>query len=60
MRSTFSNNQRYKIVENVDFKPFPNRGSGFLFEKVTKKVTAGVTFPKIGQTFQPFFLLCFP
>lgn len=40
-------------------KPFPSRGNGFLFEKVTEKVTAGATFPKIGRTFQPFFLLRF-
>lgn len=58
-KNTVSNNQRYKIVENVDFKPFPIHGSGFLFEKVTEKVTAGRYIPKNWANFSAVFLLYF-
>ncbi len=29
-KNTVSNNQRYRSVRNVDFKPFPSYGNGFL------------------------------
>ncbi|HFI0034280.1 TPA: hypothetical protein ACGOSU_001278 [Streptococcus suis] len=55
-KNTVSNNQRYKIVRNVDFKPFPSYGNGFLFEKVTEMVTAGrYHSQKLGKLFSHFF-----
>ena len=54
-KNTVSNNQRYKTVKNVDFKPFPSHGSGFLFEKVT----AGRYIPKNWANFSAAFLLYF-
>ncbi len=56
-KNTVSNNQRYKIVENVDFKPFPSYGNGFLFEKVTEMVTAGRYIPKNWTNFSAIFSL---
>ncbi|MDD7564875.1 MAG: hypothetical protein SPE83_03255 [Streptococcus suis] len=52
-KNTVSNNQRYKIVRNVDFKPFPSHGSGFLFEMVT----AGRYIPKNWANFSAVFSL---
>ncbi|BCP57259.1 hypothetical protein SUT007_07170 [Streptococcus parasuis] len=54
-KNTVSNNQRYKTVRNVDFKPFPSHGNGFLFEKVTEKVTAGRYIPKNWANFSAVF-----
>ena len=54
-KNTVSNNQHYKIVENVDFKPFPCLWNGFLFEKVT----AGRYIPKNWANFSAAFLLYF-
>ncbi|WP_313176584.1 hypothetical protein, partial [Streptococcus parasuis] len=54
-KNTVSNNHRYKTVRNVDFKPFPCRGSGFLFEKVT----AGRYISKNWANFSAAFLLYF-
>lgn len=56
-KNTVSNNQRYKTVRNVDFKPFPCLGNGFLFEMVTEKVTAGRYIPKNWANFSAAFLL---
>ncbi|WP_434065006.1 hypothetical protein [Streptococcus sp. VTCC 12905] len=62
-KNTVSNNQRYKTVRNVDFKPFPSLGNGFLFEMVTEmvteKVTAGRYIPKNWANFSAAFLLYF-
>ena len=62
-KNTVSNNQRYKTVRNVDFKPFPCLGSGFLFEKVTEKVsekvTAGRYIPKNWANFSAVFSFVF-
>ncbi|HEM6119495.1 hypothetical protein [Streptococcus suis] len=56
-KNTVSNNQRYKSVRNVDFKPFPSYGNGFLFEKVTEMVTAGRYIPKNWANFSAVFSL---
>ena len=58
-KNTVSNNHRYKIVENVDFKPFPCRGNGFLFEMVTEKLTAGRYTPKNWANFSAVFSFVF-
>lgn len=58
-KNTVSNNHRYKIVENVDFKPFPCSGSGFLFEKVTEMETGGRYILKNWANFSAAFLLYF-
>ncbi|HEM5121939.1 TPA: hypothetical protein U1311_000920 [Streptococcus suis] len=54
-KNTVSNNQRYRSVRNVDFKPFPSYGNGFLFEKVTEMVTAGRYIPKNWANFSYSF-----
>ena len=56
-KNTVSNNQRYKTIRNVDFKPFPSHGSGFLFEKVTEKVMAGRYIPKKWANFSATFFV---
>ena len=58
-KNTVSNNQRYKTVRNVDFKPFPCVGNGFLFEMVTEMVTGGLYIPKNWANFSAAFLLYF-
>ena len=58
-KNTVSNNQRYKTIRNVDSKPFPSLGSGFLFEMVTEKVMAGRYIPQKWANFSAAFLLYF-